>query len=101
MVISDVKIFKINDNSNTKALASITLEGEFVVTGIKVMNSAKGIFVTMPSRKTTDGEYKDIVFPVTREFRALIIEEVLEKYNKDTEKDGDFITIDDSDESPF
>lgn len=69
-----------NSTNNVKAMASITLENCFVVTGIRVIESQKGFFVAMPNRKTPNGEYKDICFPITADLRAAINDEVLKVY---------------------
>jgi stage V sporulation protein G len=63
-----------------KAVASITIDDEFVVHDIKVIEGEKGLFIAMPSRKATDGEYKDIAHPIRSETRALLQDKILEKY---------------------
>lgn len=69
------------DTSAVKALASITIEDSFVVTGIRVIASQKGsLFCSMPSRKMPNGEYKDICFPNSAEARAMINDEILKAY---------------------
>lgn len=80
MNITEVKIYKLTD-SKTLALASITLDNEFVVSGLKVLNGKNGLWVAFPNRKNKDGEYKDICFPITAEARQGIITTVLDKYN--------------------
>lgn len=90
-----------DSTSNVKAMASITLEDSFVVTGIRVVESRNGdMFTAMPSRKTANGEFKDICFPITAEARASINEAILNAYN---EKVGQTSTPVDyeSDELPF
>lgn len=69
-----------NSTNNVKALASITIENCFVVTGIRIIESQKGLFSAMPSRKTQEGEYKDICFPITADARAAINDEILKAY---------------------
>lgn len=81
MNITDVKISKLSGEEKCKALASITIEGSFVVTGIRIIESQNGLFCAMPSRKTANGEYKDICFPRTAEARNNIVNAILEKYN--------------------
>lgn len=82
MNITEVKVRNIENAGKIKAVASITLDGCLVVTGIKVMEGTKGLFISMPNRKTPEGEYKDIVFPVTKEARQQINDAVLTKYNE-------------------
>lgn len=108
MKISDVKIWKNEQGGNTKAYASITFEGAFVVTGLKVVEGKNGLFVSMPSRKVQkDGndEYKDICFPITKEFREVIITAVLDKFNNEDSQDygqssNSYVPVQD-DEIPF
>jgi stage V sporulation protein G len=78
----EARITLLADSTNAvKALASITIEDSFVVTGIRVIASQKGsLFCSMPSRKMPNGEYKDICFPLSAEARALITDEILKAY---------------------
>lgn len=70
-----------NSTNKVKALASITIENSFVVTGIRVIESANGnFFSAMPSRQTANGEYKDVCFPITAEARTIINDEILKAY---------------------
>lgn len=90
MNITSIKITPI-DGDKTKAFASITMDNEFVVTGLKVLTGKNGLWVGMPNRKSQDGEYHDIVFPCTKEAREQIMEEVLAKfYAQEIPKDKQF-----------
>ncbi|HCL4480083.1 TPA: SpoVG family protein [Clostridium botulinum] len=80
MKITEVKVSKLSEGK-VKALASITLDNVFVVTGVKVVEGSKGLFVTMPQTKKED-KYFDIAFPLDKELRTEIQEKVLEAYNK-------------------
>ena len=80
MQITDVRIRKISLEGKLKATASITLDGVFVVHDIKIIEGTKGVFVAMPSKKNSDGEYKDIVHPINTETRNEIQSVILEKY---------------------
>ena len=64
-----------------KAVVSVTIDGEFVVHDIKVIDGDKGLFVAMPSRKASDGEYKDIAHPITSATRQLFQNAIIEAYN--------------------
>ena len=64
MQITDIRIRKIEKEGKMKAVVSITIDEEFVVHDIKVIEGQKGLFIAMPSRKATDGEYKDIAHPI-------------------------------------
>ena len=81
MKITEVRIFLKNEE-RLKAYASITFDDAFVVRNLKVIAGKKGLFVSMPNRKTKDGEYKDVAHPVNNEMRDSIESQVLEAYNK-------------------
>lgn len=85
MVITDVRLRLIKGNGDVKlkAYADITFDGCFVVHGLKVIDGQKGMFVAMPSRKMPNGEYKDVVHPITPEFRKIITDHVIEVYKKE------------------
>ena len=81
MKISDVRIRIVkNDTSKIKASASITIDECFVVHDIKVIEGNEGYFIAMPSRKTPDGEFKDIVHPLNTETREQIRDAVLKEF---------------------
>ena len=69
------------ENSKTLALASITIDNDFVVRGLRVLNGSNGLFVAMPSRKDGQGEYHDICFPITQDARMTLTDTVLKMYN--------------------
>jgi stage V sporulation protein G len=75
-----VKVFKIEGKGNLKASASITVD-DICITGFKVLDGKKGLFVSMPQKKVGD-EWKDMAFPVTREKRQEVIDAILGEYNK-------------------
>jgi stage V sporulation protein G len=80
MEITEVRIFLKNEE-RLKAYASITFDDAFVVRNLKVINGKKGMFVSMPNRKTKDGEYKDVAHPVNNDMRDTIESRVMEAYN--------------------
>ena len=82
MNITDVRIRKVNDEGKMKAIVSITLDEEFVVHDIKVIEGEKGLFIAMPSRKTADGEYRDIAHPINSETRQQMQDVILHEYEK-------------------
>ena len=82
MQITDVRVRKISKEGKLKAVASITLDDVFVVHDIKVIEGEKGLFIAMPSRKTSDGEYRDIAHPINSETRARLQELILDAYSK-------------------
>ena len=82
MKITDVRIRKIAKEGKMKAVVSITLDDEFVVHDIKVIEGEKGLFIAMPSRKTTTGEYKDIAHPINSQTREQIQDIILKEYQQ-------------------
>lgn len=80
MHITDVRVRKVSKDGKMKAVVSITLDNEFVVHDIKVIEGEKGLFIAMPSRKAGDGEYRDIAHPINSETRDKIQSIILEKY---------------------
>ena len=80
MQITDVRVRKITKEGKMKAVVSITLDDEFVVHDIKVIEGEKGLFIAMPSRKAADGEYRDIAHPINSETRDRIQKMILERY---------------------
>jgi len=93
MKITDVRIRKIAKEGKMKAIVSITLDDEFVVHDIKVIEGEKGLFIAMPSRKTTTGEYKDIAHPINSQTREQIQEMILNEYQRAL-TDPDMTTFD-------
>ena len=71
-----------NNNDKLKAVASITIDDEIVVHDIKVINGKDGYFLSMPSRKTNEGEFKDIVHPIKTEVRDMLKEKILKAYEE-------------------
>ncbi|MBQ6231084.1 MAG: septation regulator SpoVG [Eubacterium sp.] len=80
MEITDVRVRKIDKEGKMKAVVSITIDNEFVIHDIKVIDGEKGLFIAMPSRKSTDGEYRDIAHPINSETRNKVQEIILAKY---------------------
>ena len=83
MQITDVRIRKVEKEGKTKAVVSITIDEEFVVHDIKVIDGEKGLFIAMPSRKAADGEYRDIAHPINSDTRNKIQQIILEKYESE------------------
>lgn len=83
MQITDVRIRKVEKEGKMKAVVSITIDEEFVVHDIKVIDGEKGLFIAMPSRKAADGEYRDIAHPINLDTRNKIQQIILEKYESE------------------
>jgi len=82
MRITDVRVRKMTQDSKMKAIVSITIDDEFVVHDIKVIEGEKGLFIAMPSKKATDGEYRDIAHPINSDTRERIQNIILDSYEK-------------------
>ena len=82
MQITDVRIRKIAADGKMKAIVSITLDNEFVVHDIKVIEGQNGLFIAMPSKKTPDGEFKDIAHPINADTREKIQSLILAAYEE-------------------
>lgn len=84
MNITDIKVRPVTDNDKLKAYVTVTFDKELVIHNIKVISSDNSLFIAMPSRKTNLGEYKDVVHPISQDFRERLTKEVLDAYQKET-----------------
>ncbi len=82
MQITDIRVRTVNKEGRMKAVVSITIDNEFAVHDIKVIDGEKGLFIAMPSRKTLDGEYRDIAHPINSQTRERLQSLILEEYEK-------------------
>lgn len=83
MNITDVKVRLVQaENTKLKAVATITIDDCFVIHDIKIIDGANGPFIAMPSRKTAEGDYRDVAHPINSETRNNIIDSVLNAYNQ-------------------
>lgn len=82
MDITDVRIRKINQEGRMKAIVSVTFDNAFVVHDVKVVEGSNGLFVAMPSRKTPEGEFRDIAHPISTGAREVIQTAVLKAYEE-------------------
>lgn len=81
MKITETRVYPLsNKDSNLKAFASITIDNAVCITGIRIVEGKNGLFMSMPQSKDNDGEYHDVVFPVTRDTREEIQNAVLDAY---------------------
>ena len=83
MQITDIRIRKMEKESKMKAVVSVTFDDEFVLHDIKIIDGDKGLFIAMPSRKGTDGDYKDIAHPIRSNVREKLQEMILKKYEEE------------------
>ena len=87
MQITDVRIRKVDKEGKMKAVVSITIDDEFVVHDIKIIEGEKGMFIAMPSRKASDGEYRDIAHPINTATRERLQNMILAKYRETQEEE--------------
>ena len=89
MNITDVRVRKVAKEGKMKAVVSITIDDEFVVHDIKVIEGEKGLFIAMPSRKAADGEYRDIAHPINSDTREKIQTIILNKFEEVMEAEAE------------
>lgn len=87
MQITDVRVRKVAKEGKMRAVVSITIDNEFVIHDIKVIEGEKGLFIAMPSRKSSDGEYRDIAHPINSGTREMIQTLILDKYEQTSLED--------------
>ena len=87
MNITEVRIWLLtNQESKLKAIASVTIGNAIVIHDIKIIDGAEGLFIAMPSRKTGENEYRDVVHPINAEARAILIDAVPKAYHEECAK---------------
>ena len=91
MRITDVRVRKVEKEGKMRAVVSITIDDEFVVHDIKVIEGVKGLFIAMPSRKAADGEFRDIAHPINSETRERIQSIILDEYRKEMTAEEDVL----------
>ncbi|NLJ66052.1 MAG: septation regulator SpoVG [Clostridiales bacterium] len=82
MEITDVRVRKVGGDGKMKAVASVTFDNDFVVHDIKIIEGQNGMFIAMPSRKTPDGEYRDIAHPINSDMRGRLQDMILQQYDR-------------------
>jgi stage V sporulation protein G len=95
MDITDIRVKKVMGEGKLKAYVSVTFDDCFVVHNMKVIDGKNGVFVAMPSRKTTRGEFKDVAHPINTDFRSSLQQAVLDAYEKAPDEYVDPDSIDD------
>ncbi|EKD3357743.1 septation regulator SpoVG [Listeria monocytogenes] len=92
MQVTDVRLRRVETDGRMRAIASITLDEEFVVHDIRVIDGNNGLFVAMPSKRGVDGEFRDIAHPINSDTRAKIQEVVLAEYERVGEEEATAVT---------
>lgn len=82
MQITDIRVRVVSKESKMKAVVSVTFDEAFVVHDIKVIEGEKGLFIAMPSKKTPDGEYRDIAHPINGQMRTMLQDAILEEFQQ-------------------
>lgn len=90
MEITDIRVRRVTTEGKLKAYVTVTFDQAFVVHNVKVIEGKNGAFIAMPSRKTKNGEYKDVAHPISSDFRGLLQDKILDAYANAPEEDGDF-----------
>ncbi|KGE73853.1 septation regulator SpoVG [Spirochaeta lutea] len=94
MQITDIRIRRVNSDGKLKAYVTVTLDDCFVVHNVKIIEGKNGVFIAMPSRKTKNGDYKDIAHPINSDFRTSLQDTILKAY-QDLPEDSETIEGDD------
>ncbi len=81
MQITELRIRKVEDEGKLRAYVTVTFDNCFVVHNVKIIEGKSGLFIAMPSRKTANGEYKDVAHPISPEFRTELQDKILSEYN--------------------
>lgn len=82
MQVTDVRLRRVTSEGKMRAIASITFDDEFVVHDVRIIDGNNGLFVAMPSKRTADGEFRDIAHPINSKTREKIQEAVLKEYEE-------------------
>lgn len=85
MEVTEIRVRMVDNESKMKAVVSVTFDEVFVVHDIKVIEGTKGIFIAMPSRRSPDGVYRDIVHPINTEFRDALVKMIINRYEQEKE----------------
>ena len=107
MDITDIRIRKVESEGKLKAYVTVTFDGCFVVHNVKVIEGRSGVFIAMPSRRTKNGEYKDVAHPINTDFRAELQDRILKAYELETgpsrldePPDNDLTSVDEPPDNP-
>lgn len=83
MQITELRIRKVEDEGKLRAYVTVTFDNCFVIHNVKIIEGKSGLFIAMPSRKTSTGEYKDVAHPISPEFRTELQDKIISEYNAD------------------
>lgn len=91
MEVTDVRLRRVSSEGKMRAIASITFDDEFVVHDVRIIEGNNGLFVAMPSKRTADGEFRDIAHPINSQTREKIQTAVLGEYEAREKADSDSV----------
>ena len=91
MQITDLRIRKVEDEGKLRAYVTVTFDNCFVVHNVKIIEGKSGLFIAMPSRRSSDGEYRDIAHPINSSTRELIQKTILDAYEKAADEPDDSV----------
>jgi len=89
--ITDVRLRRVSTEGKMRAIASITINEAFVVHDVRIIDGNNGLFVAMPSKRTSDGEFRDIAHPINSQTREIIQDAVIKEYERREESERDLI----------
>ncbi len=81
MEVTELRIRKVEAEGKLRAYVTVTFDNCFVVHNVKIIEGKSGLFIAMPSRKTANGEYKDVAHPISPDFRNALQQKILDEYN--------------------
>lgn len=81
MQITELRIHKVENDEKLRAYVTVTLDECLVIHGVKIIEGQNGLFIAMPSKKSSNGSFKDIVHPITTDFRNELQKKIIEEYN--------------------
>jgi len=91
MQVTDVRLRRVTSEGKMRAIASITFDDEFVVHDVRIIDGNNGLFVAMPSKRTADGEFRDIAHPINSKTREKIQDAVIQEYEAREEQESDYV----------
>lgn len=94
MQVTELRIRKVEGEGKLRAYVTVTFDNCFVVHNVKIIEGKSGLFIAMPSRKTANGEYKDVAHPISPDFRTALQQKILDEYNAGHVEESDGSDID-------
>ena len=99
MQITDVRVRKLSDEGKMRGIVSVTFDNAFVVHDIKIIEGQNGLFIAMPSRKVSEGEFRDIAHPINADMRFELQDQIIKAYEEAKENIVEEAEIDEEPEA--